>query len=245
MFTRFCMGQNLRALFQLTQVPPSLRPLVENFLRVFRSDSRGTFLGDALAFDEQFRKMDEQTTWKPNDLSTLPDDTYLLLRRWISSHDRSMAQEPISDAAYMRTQVKNLDETLHTYSTSPTDSRIVYSASGAHAADEEWSAGQIAAIFSHTRRQPTGRSVTQTFLLVNEYAPLRSTDSSQDHYRAFPHFGGCLFYDRFKSKQVLICLEDVKSRFVFTPQQVSGIKYMHALPLVKVHDTFRASKHHY
>jgi hypothetical protein len=57
-----------------------------------------------------------------------------------------------------------------------------------------------------------------------------------DYYRAHTVAGGRLFYDHLKSQPVLVCIDDIKCHFAYTPQDVSGIDppCVHVLPLDKV-----------
>ena len=49
---RFCRRQNLRHLFSVVSLPPSLSRLIPSFLKRFSSDIRGTLLNDMLAQED-------------------------------------------------------------------------------------------------------------------------------------------------------------------------------------------------
>ncbi|EIW83734.1 hypothetical protein CONPUDRAFT_150798 [Coniophora puteana RWD-64-598 SS2] len=84
MTERFCMAQNLRAIFSSAMLPEELAELIPEYERVFNSDIRGTLLNDMLAYTEYFEAEEEQETWQEKDLTPLTSSEYALLTDWLS-----------------------------------------------------------------------------------------------------------------------------------------------------------------
>jgi hypothetical protein len=234
MYRRFIMGQNLRALFYVDRIPEALHRLIPAFQRCFGRTSN-TSLDDVLAFDEQFTRIEEQAV--TDNLTDLPESTYALLRQWLSRNDPAMVDRPVLNAVRVRTKVERLGEIFQTNSSSPVNSRVIYNQPATLGdPNQMWSAGEITTIFTHTQSQTTGPPKTKTFFVVDKYRPLSSNHALLDHYRAFPIIGGSLFYNAFKKRPELVCIDDVRCQFVYTQQDVPGIANatIHALPFDKV-----------
>lgn len=228
MFYRFCMGQNLRAMFRVDFLPPVLQNLISLYQRVFRSDLRGE---DILAFDERFKKMEEHVIWTPNDLSTLSNSEYQLLRNRISRDDPGMAGQPIVNAVFNRTKIRRLGQTFQTANTLPVDSRVFYRNERG-----ERSAGDIVKIFSHSRETSTGQVITETFVIIHDYTPVSSTQLNLDHYRelqrTFPPVGFLLFKSS-RSSHRIISIDNVDCHLAYYPFD-TGQGLLMGLPLNKV-----------
>ncbi|KAI0672553.1 hypothetical protein C8Q78DRAFT_971155 [Trametes maxima] len=83
-------------------------------------------------------------------------------------------------------------------------------------------AAQVESIFHHTRSF-AGQTITETFLVVDEYAPLSVKHRPQDPYRRFPDVGAWLCYNRLQGKKRVLLLDDVVSHFaafIYTPADI-------------------------
>jgi hypothetical protein len=223
------MRQNLRSLFQRQQLPPAIHDIITYCDDTFNSDIRGTFSNDSMAFDEMFNQEDNVVSWKEKDLTLLPTEYYQLLQQWASQLDEKASV--LRRYAFMRTSIRRLGQVFHTATSSPRDSCIVYKN-----CDSEWSAGRIRAIFSHTRCRDVDANTTDTFFIVDVYAPLSTAHAKFDNYRQFPVAGGSLFYHRFLPDPIILRDKDVFSHCVFTLEKVHNIdeQCVHVLPMDKV-----------
>lgn len=235
MFTRFTMGQTLRALFQEQNLPPALHPYITSYEKTFDADIRGTFINDDLAFDINFSKDEETPTWKDSQLSNLEPEPYKLLKRWIQDHDpHYISGGTIARTAYVRKKIGRLGQNFQPKSASVGDSCVIF-----NRPDRHWSAGSIDSIFSHTRHTTPGHRKTQTFLLIKEYTALTPEHAVLDHYSDFPEAGGRLFYKRFESAPLLLPIDDIHCHAAFAEEVLSQIneKLVMVLPLNKVNSS--------
>lgn len=233
MFKRFCMGQNLRAMFSVHDIPPILHPIIEDFEDTFQADIRGTFLNDDLAFNDMFQKESQNKTWDVTDETPLPKDIIALLHPWIESHDPDAVGGTCPRSAFIRTKVARLGQLFQTPRTSVADSNVVFS----HGSDT-WSAGVVHSIFSHVRYRLDNSHQMDTFMVVDEYVPLSSSDAVFDRFRDFAP-SGRLFYQEFKEKKALINIDDIVCHFGSSEQGITDITSpcVHALPLNRVRST--------
>jgi hypothetical protein len=195
----------------------------------------GISVDDILPRDENICQL--KVPQKPD--GQLPHSTYHLLARWISSNDDRMLHQPIHNCVHFRTSIKRLDQLFKPQESSHGDSGIIFRTGDAQLPCshlDNWSAGYICAIFSHTRTTSAGLSVTQTFAVVNEMQQLSQHDSAYDHFREFPIAGGRLFYAAPKHQPVLVCVDDILCHCACTPLDIPTIHTtcLHVLPLDKV-----------
>jgi hypothetical protein len=229
---QFTKGQRLRALYHIESTPSSIHELIRIYEKVFKSDIRGTHLDDVLSFNEDFKEMEEKVTWRRDELVKLSDTSYDLLKKWMKINDTSMRDQILVNTVFQRSKLTRLGQTFQTLTGSGINSQIIFSTSSG-----DWSAGSITQIFSHTRRRATGGEVTQTFFVVNPYAPLSPKDSKKDCYRTFPVAGGRLFYDMVcETGPILLSVDAVKSHFALCRFAIAEIEKdcILALPLDKV-----------
>jgi hypothetical protein len=229
LFKRFCMAQNLHALFNEQQLPPTLYPLILEYERTFQSDIRGTLLSDNISFDVRFRQRGEEIDWTPRDLSKVPKEVQVLLQEWIQDHSLgSSLSVPLS--VYMRQKITRLGQNFRTSKTSKGDSNVVFKQSR----HENWSAGSIKLIFSFEQTARTNEKFIKTFFLVDEYPPLSPDQISVDHFRKFPAVGGRLFNKESSNRAVLVSIDEVACHAATSLYNVSDEEFIHVLPLDKV-----------
>lgn len=230
MFKRFCMGQNLRAMFNVHEIPPELHSIIEDYEDTFRADIRGTFINDDLAFNELFQKQAQNVTWSITDETPLSKNILTMLRRWISDRDPSVSKDTTTRSAFLRKKIGRLGQLFQTSHASLGDSNVVFGTG-----DDSWSAGVINSIFSHIRYGPDGSQKTDTFLVIDEYAHLSPHDATADHFRDFAP-AGRLFYRKFTGQQVLVNIDDVTCHFGSSELDIPEISSpcIHTLPLAKV-----------
>ncbi|KAI0323532.1 hypothetical protein GY45DRAFT_1264415 [Cubamyces sp. BRFM 1775] len=92
------------------------------------------------------------------------------------------------------------------------DSNVIFR----HPATRQAHPGRIEQIFQQTRRRPGGQEVTETFLVVKQLQELDVADAAKDPYRKYPGVGGCLYYDAYQEKPVVLRVQDVVSHFART-----------------------------
>jgi hypothetical protein len=227
MLRRFCHTQNLRCLFDKRQLPDCISDLIPALQAAFNGSTHGTLVNDSLAFAQEFA----ENSPPDGNLSNLSDEIYSLFQVWTMDHDQGCDVRRLCPRATKYTKFERLGETYQVAASSHGSSKIVYRGS------VDWSAGRIREIFSHTRQQISG-NVTETFLVIDSYAPLSHEHAQRDHYRKFPHSaGGRLFYDRFLPQPVLLRKRDVVCHFAgISHVDVSGIDggCIWVLPLNKV-----------
>jgi hypothetical protein len=230
MLFQFCKGQNLRALLRPEQVPVVVHEFIDQYDRLFRHDIRGTRLNDSLAFDEMFRKKEEEVVWTNRDLTPLQNPVYHLLRNWIDARDSSVHTVP--RGAFLRNSITILGQKFQPAVSSIDDSHVIYRQSG-----DGTAAGSIQDIFSHTRTTVDGSTITQTFFVVRQYTPLTPADAQLDSYRRFPVVCGGLCYKNFTEEPAVISSDQVVCHFVSSSlKDMSAIKKdcILVLPMDKV-----------
>lgn len=224
LFHRFTMAQNIRTLFNVDNLPVPLRPLMSIFKKTFKADIRGTLINDVLSFDENFRSIEEKTTWTSQETLRLREPVYHLLRLWITANDPGMKDSPILYEAYSRTSIKRLGYTFHTDKTSSTDCDVLFNKDGYQRA------ARISEIFSHMRQHGrTGKIITQTFAVVKPYANLKQGQVPEDPYREFSVLGGRLYRNTFRP-EVLLNIGDI-CHFIRYPWSLNRFL---ALPIDRV-----------
>jgi len=230
MLKKFCMGQNLRALFKPHKLPPELDELNTQWEHCFESDIRGTLISDSFTFDETFRQTEEEVTWEIHELKMLPNEWYLDLKAWVGVNDPDSHPLTLSPKAYIRQKISRLGETFRTEATSPADSHVYY-----RQQDGSTSVGSIQGIFSHTRIQKDDTFRTQTFFIINQYQPLPKDHRNCDNFRRFHTVAGKIYQDCYFSRYTLVNSDKLLHHFALGPIPLHGIEYpcFVALPLDK------------
>ena len=243
MLKRFCMGQNLRAVFNEQRMPRELHRIIQAYEQTFNADVRGTLRSDNLSFDDFFEKQPESISRDVKDMSPLTPDIKQLLQNWILHREPESVQHRLPDRVFFRRLIVRLGQTFHTAKTSLADSNILFRQP--YSAD--LLAGSISSIFSLTRFQGQDREqVTETFLVLQQYSPLNLMDASVDPYRQFPLYGSRLFYKTFNNQTLLIHINEVICHFGMLPYQSDVIdrECIYCLPLQKVSEIlFHLPKH--
>ena len=230
MFHRFCEGQNLRALFHQVQLPEALHPIITEYEKAYNANIRGTFINDAQYFSQSQQGSDPIPS--NTALTTLSKAHHHLLTTWIMRNDIHMTNGRIPNKAVMRPRRKYRGQHFQISAMSGQDSNVIYR----NPPGSDWSAGSITNMFSHTRIQSNGTEITQDFLVVSEYMPLIPSHADLDPYRKFPTSGGRLLYPRFKTKPIILAIDDVICQTSHCIQRINGIEeeLLHVLLLDKV-----------
>ncbi|KAJ3502748.1 hypothetical protein NLJ89_g8745 [Agrocybe chaxingu] len=228
MLKRFCMGQNLRALFKPEELPAEIHGLIELWEKTFDIDIRGTLRNDTFTFDAQYREQPETKTWKDSEEERLPTEWLSELRDWIRHHDPAADHTSLSPWAHVKTKVTRLGEVYQVEAKSPPDSHVYY-----RGKRDELTAGCIVGIFTHVRVRCDQEIKTETFFVLKQYMPLPEQLTKFDHYRRYPVVAGRLFQEYTYPEIVLINSEDILYHFgygrVMLPE--IGIPTMAAIPL--------------
>lgn len=207
MLTRFCMGQQLRAILSLESIPPEASDLITKCDQIFKTDIRGTFSNDTLAFDASFNTEEEKMSWTQSDLVHLSKDELALLERWWSTHGHNLSGK-LSPYAYRRPSIRRLGEVLSTEATSNRNSHILYRTQSGVAA------GSIKSIFSSTSKAEDGHQVITTFLIVQQFIEPANHPQNAIHL-LFPEVGMRLVLNKLQPEEVLITGADIVSQFTF------------------------------
>lgn len=229
MFNRFCMGQQLRILFESHQFPSELDGIIQDYERLYSTDIRGTFRNDTLAFNESFHTMHEEVSWEAWQLTRLPEPVVTLLKGWLDTHvDHGLPSA--SSTAFIRKHIIRLGEKYETQGTSVANSQVYF-----RGKDHTMSAGSIHMIFSQSCQGVDGSVQARTFFVVLPYLALSREHALLDNFRQFPITGGRLFYKKF-GMPILLSSEDIMFHFVYSTQDLPGSaeRCIHALPLDKV-----------
>ncbi|KAJ3906875.1 hypothetical protein F5879DRAFT_986962 [Lentinula edodes] len=219
MFSRFCMMQKLKSLFHGGTFPPMVTALATLYRETFEnSDTRGSRINDALAFDDTFNS-DSAVDW-PISLPNLDATTVCKLLEY----------GPFSAQIRIHNRLKIRGLTFTPEDRSFPDAQVVYSIKSA----EEWCAGSIRCIFT-ARKLVDGRHIGQKFAEIYPYKPLVASHAETDKYRTFGFAGGRLFYDILEDDTILIPVEQISSHFGYSLYWDSSIDVptIHALPLNK------------
>ncbi len=222
MFTTFTITQRLRTIFQPSQLPKEVHPLVDAFNRTFDSKTRGTHMG-------------EDFDWDPGSTQrctkcSLPKAVYQLLEDWYYRNNPSTTN--ISRHAVFETSVY-AGVTYKTAAQSLRDSHVMFCVEG-DTERERWRAGSITSIFQH------GGKLGVTFLLIEPFRPAEAEAHHPfvfQHSREFAFVTGSLFYTKDRLPPVLVSLRQAVGHFAFANieyKDSSGQILFQALPLEKV-----------
>ncbi|RXW21210.1 hypothetical protein EST38_g4656 [Candolleomyces aberdarensis] len=227
MFTKFCCTQNLKALYNRSELPEALHQLVDIYEDNYASDFRGTRLSDIFSDQQLFGHVDEKQVWQSKDFSTLTDNDFILLKQWIAQHQphsRSYSRQVVQ-----RDAIHRFSHRFTNLRVSVNDSRIIFQqADGA-----KWQAGSILGIFSHAI---VGGPTQQTWAIIQPFEEIAPADTIHDHWRSYPVIGGCLFRNRWAPSAVLVDVRHIMCHFSWSALEVEGIEgeCLLVLPLNKV-----------
>lgn len=218
-FTKFCEGQRLRALFNGSTLPPSVQGFVDRLSVQHSSNIRSTFMQDNLEFGED----SDSISLANSPTKPLPPHLFILLLHHLQCEDPTMAEGHIPNRVLIRRGVQRLGKSFQ--AKRPGDSHIIFDGRDGR------SAGKISMIFTHQRRTAAGRLVTETFAQVHALKPLREEFHLQDPFRRLPG-GGRLFHNDFSEEQ-LIPLSGIICHFAYTEMDIISIPgiCIHVLPL--------------
>ncbi|KAJ3509285.1 hypothetical protein NLJ89_g5302 [Agrocybe chaxingu] len=187
MFKRFCMGQNLRALFKPEEIPKSIHHIITLWDKVHSTDVRGTLRSDAFTFDRHYQEQPETKVWNDNEEQRLPTVWYVALRCWIQKHEPD-SNSSLSHHALMKKKMDRLGEVYQPEAQSPPNSHVYY-----RDGEGKPAAGSIQAIFSHCRMDRDTTQKTDTFFILKQYQPLPARLEGYDPYRRYPLVAGRMF----------------------------------------------------
>ena len=232
MLRRFCMGQQLRALMSSDFMPTEMKRILLDFDHTFQGTTSGTLFNDILAFDGPQDEAEQDVDWKDSDLRPLFEDDHRLLQEWLSVHasdyDVSKGARPY---AYPRRSVSWHGEVFAVQSTSPPNSSIIFRT------NDEFAAGVIQRIFSHTRTTTDKVKITQTFFIIGKYAGLTGECPFANAYDAFPDAGVRCVSTSIIPNAILLSRSDIVCHFasVVLHQSEVGcdVLYIQALGKVK------------
>ncbi len=218
-FTKFCQGQKLRALFNSSTLPPSVQNFVDRLSIQHHSNIRSTFMQDNLEFDEG----NDSLSFTNSPTKSIPPHLFALLQRRIQSQDPAMAAVYIPNKVWMRKGIQRSGKSFQASRTG--DSYIIFDGR------EGRSAGRIGMIFTHQRKTAAGTWAMDTFIQVHTIKPLREEFHPLDPFRSLPS-GGRLFHDA-EGEEQLIPLASIICHFAYTEMYITGIpgRCIHVLPL--------------
>jgi hypothetical protein len=206
-----------------------LVPLVQLFNQRYRKDLKPDVAITSLD-DENFHLTDLNSL-DETQLIELDKNYHQALMAWVQDADPGCTSCP--SLAYFRDKVRRFGVNFATHDTSGKDSHISFRYDG----DDEWHAGVILHIFSHTR-ESNSSDTTQTFAVVGAYEPLLSSDAKNDPYRMIPTASGRLFYNRMEPHKYLIPFTNIISHIGTVVQRPSDFhiskEIILAIPLSKV-----------
>lgn len=206
MFHRFCHAQNLRALLKHASIPEILHPFIDIFIKFFAHPVKGAGSIDDLPYDESYRPGEEEAL-KIDHLQTrlLTPADRILLAAWIHDNDADCEPKSISSHVHSRKTVRRLGQSFSIREVSVRDSNISYlSISEGH-----WAAASIIQMFSHTRERKNGSKKTETFVVINNYAP--SSPELERPYLRYPQIGIRVFDTDLQPERVLLSVDQVLS----------------------------------
>ncbi|KAH7868347.1 uncharacterized protein C8R40DRAFT_990001, partial [Lentinula edodes] len=208
MFTRFCMMQRLKSLFHGEGLPPIVDELVTLYRDTFEeSDSRGTRINDALAF-EDMSDSENVADWPVSSLKRMKTETYDKVLRYGTGE-----KWRLWTSVRTHHRIKRRGLTFTTREHSFPDAQVVFNEESAN----EWCAGSIKRIFTAIW-ESDGKRVGKTFVEIQLYKPLTDSHAQLDNYRTFGFAGGRLFYDMLEEEVLLLPLELISSHFGYTLQ---------------------------
>ena len=251
LFQRLCMNQRLRGIISSLQLHEPLRKLADIFGQHFGSNERGTLMSDLHAIGaspHELQPPPEQKSKAPERLDRHISqllDTYEKRR---SASDQAIRPHLWANQCGMQTMTSRPGIHLGIKHNRFGQGRVTFSrfchirqdsyVAVGQKIPENWHAGRIREIFSHTHcglmTEMAGH--TETYFVVERFKELSKADASLDPYRKQAFVGGRLFYDAFEDDLELVPLGDILCHIAYTPVGIPSIKSrcIHALPLDRV-----------
>ncbi|KIK15242.1 hypothetical protein PISMIDRAFT_115463, partial [Pisolithus microcarpus 441] len=230
MLHRFCMGQQLRALMSSEFLPHNATSVLVDFDRIFQTSLRGTLFNDILAFEGPLDVSDESSD--AEDFTPMPEDQCHLLHGWLSTH--AMDYDPtkgVRPYASVHKSIRHCGETYAVASASLKNSRILFRMEG-----NDHAVGVIQYIFSHRRVSTNNVVLTQTFLVVSQYAELPLGLPLSSTYEGFPDAGVHLVSTSLLPSAQLLTTSDIVCHFahatIRTTDMESEVLYVQSLDKV-------------
>jgi len=96
---------------------------------------------------------------------------------------------------------------------------------------EDWHAGKIKQIFTHSVLQPS-----EVYFVIQRFKELSPQAASCDPYRRYPLVGGRLYHPELEEELKIVTSQEIVAHFAYTPlgEEDFGFPCFHALPLDKV-----------
>ena len=236
MFHAFCHKQNLQILIKqlwAANCEQNIQSVVEDYIRSFQSDSRGTLTGDLLAFRDDDPCPVDTDRLEGRDLEELPVEVAQDVKAWFAVNAPLLHEgTQINPYIVPLGKLQDRGATYRPMNASDGDSNVIFTLNGGH----KWRAGRVSRIFCYYKHVREGVKIMQNFLLVKEYARLKGSHAILDPYRKFPIAGGRLFYEEFRPTIRLLTVSDISCQYALTPRQLpkTSISCVHVLPLDKV-----------
>ncbi|KAI0694480.1 hypothetical protein C8T65DRAFT_585017 [Cerioporus squamosus] len=239
----FYLGAVLRWMMDTFRWPelPEYAEMMQAFRTAFTSYRKGTqavesvfsSLGDDEGTPEDDKPPHDDTPLNrrggtekhlPNDIY---DDLLTLINRTSSKHYTSFHEGAIGAGDYLPPMVESVDRVDHkgvTFSGAPRGMRNSFVLFPRVVAGErQVVAGQISEIFFHTRRVDDDTTVTEPFLLIDQFKTLSEAHRKFDPYLKFPDVPSWLCYNEHSPEQHILRLEDIISHcatYVYTPAEI-------------------------
>nr|VWO99119.1 Zn(2)-C6 fungal-type domain-containing protein [Ganoderma boninense] len=234
-----CRASNLRALLANNAVRPHVMDIVSAYDHLQSEDRRGTRLRESVGLQsatDPSQDSRKQMTLDNSCMTALVSylNQFAGEERFIDA--RALRRIPgtiqLLTRAFRVASVQINGVTFRSSRDAAKDSNILFAPD---AENSSWAAGRIESIFSYSYRDRAQRVVEDTYVFVKQYQPLSPSDSKLDVFRAYPHGGGWLVYDR-SGDGVVVPSSRVIAHFARTPMRVDGISSpcVHVLPLDKV-----------
>lgn len=226
MFRKFCMTQSLRSLYNISQLPMELHPLVDKFTTIFNHDLRGTLLSedsDNHASDPDLRGTE----------GTLSMEIHRLLVSWLETQDPRQFLSLSRKVSYHRAVYNHVLYRIH--QRSPPDSHILYDANESFVGRP----GYIEQIFTHERETIRHERIRDVFVVVRPYESIIMNGPQSGIFQLSPKFSfvpGFLFR-KVVSTPILVHLKQIHGHFGFALTDYdngSHDQIFQAIPLAKV-----------
>lgn len=227
----FCRGGQVKAFMSLDGLPKVLDDIKLAFHQHFGTEFRGTLRNDLLALGAQGETMQNAVWTSTAKTADLETDIYEKLIDTINSRSSqkfhsyrrdsprpSIALEPLTQSCN-KIIIHGVNFTPSTRSKG--NSQILFKMSQD---PKTLVPGLIQSIFLHKRPGPNGDIITEHFLVVQRYQPLKNADVAFDPYRRYPLLDAHLCHDILCESVIVISLEDVVSHFASCLYESSHIE---------------------
>lgn len=223
MFKKFCCSQNIRSLYDPTAIPGPLHALVEQYLKTYASDTRGSRLSDVFSESETFGMLEKDRTWSAEDFSTLDTSEYRLLDRWAKKNHRGTVTPR---TIVRRKEIFRFGQRYTNHDSHFDDSMVICHTGNGDGdiqsiQDGSWVAGSIVSIFSEAK---VGGPTLKTWVILQPYDALSDEDAVHDAYRRYPVAGGWLFSNCWSKKLVVVEATKIICHFASAAINIDGIE---------------------